>query len=349
MKKIFTTSLAFAVLLSANPIELYAQQFWAVSVIEDGNVTPTILEYRGMAETAENQIEYYRIYDDSYKFRHEDYNPIKLQFGYRHADKQIFIYDFETQKETLAFDFSLSEGDHFKTFNGMEWVVEATKDTLVNVSYCGKGESVSKRLLSVKTIDGKLSDKWLEDFGSFANRLMINSLENVRLSQTLWMEYDYGVYLAREISADPIFGHDSGWLEEIDSEPTGEEYSKCTYENGQLTFEDVKLGWEHRDYTCYYRDGDDIYALYRWEMTPHVDNGNSIQIKDVTIFYGLPAPESGKYVIHVNENQYPTIIGKVSLPSHSSRIYDLQGRRMWQHPTNVYIKDGQKIFRKSVK
>jgi hypothetical protein len=261
----------------------------------------------------------------------------------------MFIYDFEKQNETLAFDFNLSEGDHFTTFNGMEWVVDATKDTLVNVSYCGKGESVSKRLLSVKTIDGKLSDKWLEDFGSFANRLMINSLENVRLSQTMWMEYDYGVYLAREISADPIFGHDSGWLEEIDSEPTGEEYSKCTYENGQLTFEDVKLGWEHRDYTCYYRDGDDIYALYRWEMTPHVDNGNSIQIKDVTIFYGLPAPESGKYVIHVNENQYPTIIGKVSLPSHSSRIYDLQGRRMWQHPTNVYIKDGQKIFRKSVK
>ena len=110
-------------------------------------------------------------------------------------------------------------------------------------AYCGKGESVSKRLLSVKTIDGKLSDKWLEDFGSFANRLMINSLENVRLSQTMWMEYDYGVYLAREISADPIFGHDSGWLEEIDSEPKGEEYSKCTYENGQLTFEDVKLGW----------------------------------------------------------------------------------------------------------
>jgi hypothetical protein len=109
------------------------------------------------------------------------------------------------------------------------------------------------------------------------------------------------------------------------------------------------LGWEHRDYTCYYRDGDDIYALYRWEMTPHLDEGSSIQIKDVTIFYGLPAPESGKYVIHVNENQYPTIIGKVSLPSHSSRIYDLQGRRMWQHPTNVYIKDGQKIFRKSVK
>ena len=76
MKKIFTTSLAFAALLSANPIELYAQQFWAVCVIEDGNVTPSILEFRGMAETAENQIEYYRIYDDSYKFRHEDYNPI---------------------------------------------------------------------------------------------------------------------------------------------------------------------------------------------------------------------------------------------------------------------------------
>ena len=35
----------------------------------------------------------------------------------------------------------------------------------------------------------------------------------MKYSHTLWMEYDFGEYIAREINADPIYGHDSGWMD----------------------------------------------------------------------------------------------------------------------------------------
>jgi len=347
MKHYSAISLAIAVLLSASSVELCAQQSWAMAVIENGNEKPTLVEYFGFVETAENGIEYHRIYDYSYIFSFEGYNPVKLQYGYRLADKQIFIYDFETQEETLAFDFNLSAGDQFTTFNGMEWMVESAKDTLVNVSECGLGECVSKRLLSVRTLDGMLSDRWLEDFGSFVNHFMINSLENVRLSQTLWMEYDYGEYLAREICSDPLFAHDSGWLEGTD-EPMEDVSPKCTYENGQVVFENVQWSWEHRDYTCFYREGDDIYKVFRWEMEPHIDGGTEMVIYDVITFEGLPSPESGKYVIHFNDNEYPTSISKIGISSKSiGCYYDMQGRRSSMQPTNgIFFNDGKKLYAK---
>ncbi len=165
-----------------------AQQYWAMAVLEKGKESPTILEYHSYVETLENGTEYYRIYDHS--FRNGQYNHVKLQYGYRLADKQILVYDFESQEETLAFDFNLAVGEHFTTYNGVEWIVEEAKDTLVNTSFCGKGESVTKKLLTVRSLDGTLRDQWLEDFGSFTNHFMINSMDNVVFSQTLWMEYD---------------------------------------------------------------------------------------------------------------------------------------------------------------
>ncbi len=237
-----------------------------MAVIENGQEKPTIMEYHSIIETAENGIEYHRIFDDSYLFRKEAYNPVKLQYGYRWADKQMFIYDYDNQKETLAFDLNLSAGDHFTTYNGMEWKVEDVKDTLVNISVYGEVECVSKRLVTVSTNDGKMSDQWLEGFGSFINHFMINSLENVKCSQTLWMEYDnMGEYITREINADPIFAHNSGWLEGLDG-TANDTYTKCDFENGHVVFEDVHRSYMCRTYTCFYRDVDKYtkYIVGNW-------------------------------------------------------------------------------------
>lgn len=212
MKKHFII-IVYVILLSAGLSPMYAQQYWSLAVWEKGNDKPTIMEYHSVAETAENSVEYYRIFDDSYRFRNEANNPVKLRYGYRWADKRMFVYDFESHKETLAFDFNLSVGDHFTTFNGIEWIVEMAKDTLVNISFKGKGKSVAKKILTVVSLDGTQNDQWLEDFGSFANHFMINSMENVECSQALWMEYGMGEYLAREISTGRFYAHDSGWLD----------------------------------------------------------------------------------------------------------------------------------------
>lgn len=330
------------VLLSSFAIELCAQRYWALAVMEQGKEKPTIMEYLGSKEMAENGKEYFRVRDIT------GHHPTNLQYGYnyRWADNQIVIYDFDTQKETIAFDFNLAPGDRFTTFNGMEWVVETVKDTVVNISFCGLGESVTKRLFTVRTTDGKQSDQWLEDFGSFTNLLMIDRLDNVRYSHTLWLEYYYGKNLAREINADPFFAHDSGWIDRAYESDSKEEYSKCYFENGQVVFQSIAWRWPHREYTCFYRDGDDIYRLYSCELSPHVDGGTYAYRKDVITFQGLPAPASGCYNIHIGGDNYTTGISHTGTPVQAKgAFYNLQGQRLWQKPKKgMFIKDGRKIF-----
>ncbi|MEE1215729.1 MAG: hypothetical protein U0L04_12205 [Bacteroidaceae bacterium] len=330
------------VLLSSFAIELCAQRYWALAVMEQGKEKPTIMEYLGSKEMAENGKEYFRVRDIT------GHHPTNLQYGYnyRWADKQIVIYDFNSQKETIAFDFNLTPGNRFTTFNGMEWVVETVKDTVVNISFCGLGESVTKRLFTVRTTDGKQSDQWLEDFGSFTNLLMIDRLDNVRYSHTLWLEYYYGKNLAREINADPFFAHDSGWIDRAYESDSKEEYSKCYFENGQVVFQSIAWRWPHREFTCFYRDGDDIYRLYSCELSPHVDGGTYAYRKDVITFQGLPAPASGCYNIHIGGDNYTTGISHTGTPVQAKgAFYNLQGQRLWQKPKKgMFIKDGRKIF-----
>ena len=359
MKKKITISMIFAVLLSFISLELSAQStiqqsrehMWAMIVMENNSDSPDVIGYYSELETAENGNKYYHIYNEgSLSHRSVYYNPIQLPYGYRFADKKIYIYDYENQKETLAFDFTLSEGDYFTTFNGIEWVVESVKDTLVNIENDWRCITISKKLLTVKSLDGSLTDQWLEDFGSFTNHFMINSLDNVKYSQTLWMEYDYGEYLAREINADPIYGHDSGWmdghhnLDEIEKET--DVRTNCYFENGQVVFECIQRLWPHRDYSCFYRDGDDIYRVYWANLNPQVAGGVSELMKDVATFQGLPAPASGKYTIHIGEEEYSTGVDNVRMTSLSKGgIYDLQGRKLLSQPSKgLYISDGQKIY-----
>ena len=358
MKKKFTISMICAVLLSFISLELFAQSTipqsnfhrWAMAVMENNSESPTIIDYYSELEKAENNVDYFRIYDAGYIFRKDTYNPIQLPYGYRLTDRRIYIYDYENHEETLAFDFCLDVGDHFTTFNGMEWVVESVKDTLVNISHCGLGESVSKKLLTVKSLDGTLTDQWLEDFGSFTNHFMINSLDNVKCSQTLWMEYGYGEYLAREINADPIYGHDSGWMDGHynSGEEETDARTNCYLENGQVVFQSFQWWWAHREYSCFYRDGDDIYRINFWLMNPAVYGGVYALNNDVITFQGLPAPTSGKYTIHMDDEEYSTGINNVRISSQSEgKMYDIQGRKLSSEPSQgLYIKDRQKVYKK---
>ena len=342
-------SIVYVILLSAGLSPMYAQQNWALAVWEKGNDKPTIMEYHSVVETVEDGMEYYRIFDDSYRFRNEAYNPVKLQYGYRWGDKQLFVYDFESQQETLAFDFNLAIGDHFTTFNGIKWIVEEAKDTLVNISFQGKGESVAKKLLTVRTLDGTRHDQWLEDFGSFTNHFMISSMENVECTQTLWMEYALGEYLAREITMGSIFAHDSGWIDGA-FEASVMPYTVCTYyDNGQLKIEDVQWWYEHRDYICFYRNGDNIQEVYRWELEPHIDLGNSALRRDVITFEGLPEPDSGKYTVYIGNNTYTTNISSIIRSNSllSGYTYDLQGRKIGSNAAHgIYIREGKKVYAK---
>ncbi len=322
--------------------------WWSMAVMQDGDERPTFFLYDAVEDTTVNGMGYFRIEDISYlRGRESDY-PIKLPYGYRMADKKICIYDFDNHKETVGFDFNLSVGDHFTTFNGMLWEVEAVRDTMVNVSFRGRGDSVSKRLLCVRTVDGTMTDQWLEDFGSLSNHFMIRSMGNVLLSHTLWMEYGEGEYLAREISADPFYAHASRWMENDEDVGDGVEehdtFSMFGYRDGTLSLVNEIVTFGHRFYSCFYRDGDDLYRIDINEMEPFMACPLSLKI-DSFKFGGVPAPASGAYTLHVGNNAYSTGIRPViASPSHTQRrLYDLQGRQLSGKPAKgVYIEDGKK-------
>lgn len=347
MKRNIILYIFFVVVCSLCSVETYGH-WWRMVVKGKGQDSLTFLRYNSTSCEAENGMKYYRITDLNF-FNQEAgrYTDIQSKYGYRFADKKIYIYDFDSKTETVAFDFNLSVGNHFTTFNGMQWEVEAVKDTLVNVSECGLGECVSRRLLKVKALDGIITDQWLEDFGSFANHFMIRNMENVDFSHTLWMDYGDGEYLARQIWADPFYAHDSGWMNAHHDGTVDNVFARCYYDNGNVVYENIQWAWEHREYTCFYRKGNDIYRVDSEELSPMVDEGESALRKDSFSFVGLPVSESGNYTLHVGDDAYSTGVGRLVVSDkHAHGIFDMQGRPLPSKPTNgVYIMDGKKYCR----
>ena len=325
-------SKAFILILLLAKINMAeAQNSWAMVAVEDNKNWLSFSEFHCLPEKGANNMDYYRIYDESFRIRQEQSNPIKLQYGYRLSDKQIFIYDFDTNIEKPAFDFTLSAGDHFITYNGIEWVVKEAKDTIMNNSYEGKGDNCTKRLLKVQSIDGYFSDQWLEDFGSFANHFMILPMDALMHTQTLWMEYGEGCYLAREISSDPIYAHDSGKPQKAYGPSHNDEHVSVVYENGTLTVEEE--GWHspNRQYSCFYRMGDDLYCTYRWDLNPAEMMDYVVWHNSRAYYWGLPTPESGQYNIHLSTKDIPSGVSyKYSAAIYESKSahvhYGLDGR-----------------------
>lgn len=349
---------------------------WATATITEGEVVPTLNEYWTLPtpETGANGLLYWRIEDESYVFQPagSPYNPITTRYGYRKEEKKLFIYDFETHEERIGFDFTLAAGDSFTTYNGMEWVVEEAKDTLVKMDFpfgVNHEYNMQKRLLKVKSADGKISDQWLEDFGSFSNHLMIKKMEESKRVHTLWVQYAYGQYISREISDDPMYTHDTGWLEHEYLSPDDPliEYrhaiglysANVCYQDGSLVIENLKWVWPMRDYACYYRVDDDLFIAHLWLFTPLVESGEQHWYKDSFCFKGLPAPQSGQYTLHTNPNDKPTgLTRQQALHPARTVIYNLQGREMksisgekdFLHELQglpqgqIYLIDGKKVL-----
>ena len=349
MKRNYIIKIFVSVLLLAGTYTMQAQNSWAMATIEDGKDWPSVTWYICQPEKGANGIDYLRIYDKSHFIHREYRNPVKQQYGYRMADKQIFIYDFEKDEERLAFDFTLSAGDHFTTYNGIEWEVDAVMDTLVNISYKGEGESSTKRLLKVHSVNGRYSDQWLEDFGSFANHFMVLPMIESGQMHTLWMEYEYGHNLVREISSDPIYTHVTDYPDEINDGPTSYD---VTYNDGTLKVESMGMFSPNRSYSCYYRVGDGLYCVYVWIVSPGNGAAYVVWHHDIAYYYGLPEPQSGKYTIYSMDEKPSGIVVERTNNSGSSQtespIYDLQGRKLTSKPTNgIYIFQGQIKFAES--
>ena len=362
-----STSLAMLLLFFVSSNELLAQNQkfypsdeygtfqWAMATIEEGKSMPTLSWYFCDPEQGANGVKYQRIYDASNHTHYIYRAPKTLPYGFRLADKSIYIYDFDSKEERLAFDFTLSVGDRFTTYNGVEWLVDAVKDTLVNLSYKEEGEPSSKRLLKVKSSDGQYTDTWLEDFGSLSNHFMILPLKEKQRTHTLWMQYDYGHNLVRKISDDPLYTHDNGYPEyDYNSRPYPEyvdqpRYFYSTYADGMLQVSIREDFPPNRLYYCFYRVGDELYRAFNWSISPGTVLSLVIRRQYEYCITGLPAPKSGQYKIHYYDTKPSdeTVIANTTADSSwsTTSIYDLQGRQLQQKPSKgMYLQGGKKIF-----
>lgn len=64
------------------------------------------------------------------------------------------------------------------------------KDTLVNVSFFGKGECVPQKFPSIRSLDDIMPEQWLENFSLFCSHLMTKTLADEKQSQTQWIGYE---------------------------------------------------------------------------------------------------------------------------------------------------------------
>lgn len=331
-----------------------SQCSWGMASMEKDNPVPTILEYHAYPEQGAKGILYQRIYDESYIVRQEFHNPIPLQYGFRMSDRKMWVYDFNVDEERLAFDFTLSAGDRFTTYNGMEWELVEAADTIVKLINDGEEELSTKRLLKVRSADGLLSDCWLEGFGSFSNHLMIMPMDGMSQVYTLWMEDEEGRCMARELSADPLFTHDSGLFVQDPSIRQLENYVSCTYQDGILTVEDLRWRAPNHEFSCFYRVGDELFCAYVWNLKPSTESDVVFKRKDLAHYAGLPIPYSGEYKIHFSMYEKPAeglLTGQGSSVGRDERqkaqsVYDLKGV-LQPRPLSkgIYIENGRKVCR----
>lgn len=347
MKKLY--KILMAILALSMPVCIYAQGdsdgytdfSWVIAFVGESDNDIDLYYCYSTAEVGANDKMYGRI---TYLTEINPFSAyIKTSYGLRHENKCIYVYDYEKNTETLAFDFNLSVGDRFTTYNGMKWIVEEARDTLIkDPVYGGSTIDAMRRLLKVRSEDGMICDTWLEGFGSFKNHLMIVPMTAENIRETLW-QYDYDFYIAREISCDPIYTYDAGWLGGTFDEGDCRHDTTMVYNNGVLTIDVYVYRWPSRYYRCFFRDGNDIYSVKAWEFQPHIDYGNRMYYTDTFSFPGLPETDEG-YRVHWGNG---VVTGIKEVPADGAKrveggIYDLQGRKLPREPRKgIYIKDGK--------
>ena len=318
---------------------------WAIATIDIASQNLTIMNYRTLPEQASDGNLYYRIRSHNIE-EHVPYPYQDTKYGFFEEGGKVYVYDFETSQQHVAIDYNLQPGDTFTTINGEKWEVQASSDTLV----CGNFDTMSyekwsKILKVVNKIDGR-NDTWLEGFGSLSNHFMLEKpLEGTR-SETLWVLNGY-YYITRELSADPIYGHDTGWQGTYDHVIEGDLINTVTYEPDTLTITTQERWlYQSQTYICLFRKGDEFFYKYTWKLLPHVDSYyEEYFVEDTITLHGVPEPASGTYTVHIPDVGPVTGIDPICnerrVTDHS--IYNIQGQRLPAKPRHgIYIQDGRK-------
>ena len=129
--------------------------------------------YWSYCTKASNDKSYFRWFDEVIDFHSNEpfsYNPKPLPYGYRYDNEKMYVYNFLTDEESVAYDFTLQPGEQFTTPDGISWEVAERRKELFESMWDPEYHAPDFRnelvVLSLKSMDGTMTDEWVQYVGS---------------------------------------------------------------------------------------------------------------------------------------------------------------------------------------
>lgn len=278
----------------------------------------------------------------------------------RQDGTKFFCYDTGTNSEHLLFDFGLEQGDTFAdTFNGEEYRVTDVRDTLAN--------NRSLRLIELRNEEGK-RDVWMEGIGSVYTGIMRANDCYKQIYLLTSPRYDTDEDADGSDFFCYCFYPNNQYVKTADMD-----FSEAKWEGGEIeTDEDWEayMEWSSAPTNLNAEFLGDTLRVWGWLRTscalqPYaacVLEGDNISFKtyslaDVDCFsnYNIEARISnfkkGTYQVQLYNKTVelecmagnPTSLRSQQILSSPTRLYDLQGRQLFDKPAQgIYIEGGKK-------
>ena len=320
-------------------------------VVQDGEGVK-LKVYLSSDEIASNGQHYYRWWTGNflYSFDPKELTGEKgvepLPYGYRYDEEKMYVYNYLTEEESVACDFTLQPGEQFTTPNGMSWKVVGRRTEVFKSAYSHQTDYRNNHvILSLQSLDGTVKDEWVQYIGSLHFPIQTWGRTDVKRSRTAFFNFgttdDKLVYF--NFAEDPLFG------QYLDVEPLPDanlpEY--CT-EDYTVTAGDDSLNikvncytWFTRHYCYTYRDSN-TFDIHSIELGPYLDGGNGTPSFDLT--FPITSSFDDYNVIYNGE----TLSASIDIPKALNKVqqrFDLSGRRITQPTKGIYIRQGRKVVK----
>ena len=307
--------------------------------------------YMSTSFEAPNGKSYYRWWDGGRNivmFEHDparlsDNGFVPLPYGYRFDDEKMYLYNFLTDKEAVAYDFTLQPGEQFTTPDGISWEVVGRRTEIFESMFEYQTDYKNEHVvLSLQSLDGTKTDEWVQHIGSLQYPIQIWDRTDIKLARTAFFNFgesgDKLVYF--DFAEDPLYGQ----IIYVDPDPyaMSDIYRDYTVTAGNKSL-NIAINyyiWFTREYCYTYRDGS-TFDIHSIELGPYRDGG-----EDETPSFGLTFPGAPSYdhynIVYNGEVLTSSSIGALQEPGKNCPAFDLSGRRLSARPTKgLYIEDGK--------
>ena len=315
--------------------------------------------YMSCNEKAPNGKLYYRWWSGDFVYSVHDLEEMAnddsakpLTYGYRFEDNKMYAYNFLTNEESVAYDFTLQPGEEFTTPDGTIWKVTDRRTESFESAFEGQTDYKNEHVvLSVQSLDGKTSDEWVQYIGSLHYPMQTWGRKDIKLSHTAFFnlsENDDKLVLFN-FSEDPIYG------QSVDVIPGPDAHTEL-YRNYSITADKDTLKiainyytWFTRHYCYTYRNANTL-DIHSFELGPYRD-GSQVGAPSFSIAFPITTSFDDCNIVYDGE-ALPTVIDTPQISNNSHSSFDLSGRRISVSsassvpsvlPKGVYIRDGKKV------